>query len=565
MSTRGAEGEATGIDRSRMLDRLLEISVDLIAVLDEQTRPIELSRSWEVLGWSRAELFDTAFVDLLDPDDRAVIAPEIPSVLQGRAIGGIEARMRTKVGGHRWMKGGAVGDPDTATIYLTVVDIEERKALDAALRGQLDLEEMVATIATRLIGVDPEAVKPAIERSLETLGRSLGMDRVHFLRGTRFPDEVTYLEWYDPETPQPTHVPHPDPGVQQWWLRTMREGRVLVLEDVDALRDEAADVVDALREDGVRSVLHIPLPPHRGCWGFLTFSAIRDMVAIPNEAVALMRLAGESFLTALTSADDQAALADTQRELHRRNEALERSNEELERFAFAAAHDLKAPLARVEMALAAAPASGPASDLLDIARRGAARMRQLIEDLLAFAAVGQRVGEAGLVDLDGLLDLVLADLEPAVDAAGVAVERGPLPTVVGHRLLLGQLLQNLVGNAVKFARPDVPVRVRVTAEQRKGGDLLVVADNGIGVPADRRQDVFAVFTRLNPSDAYPGSGIGLATCARVVEHHGGRIWLDDGPDGGTAVHVWLPRPGGEGGSTFGGAEPDALLGGALLR
>jgi PAS domain S-box-containing protein len=547
-----------------MLDRLLDISVDLIAVLDEETRPIELSRSWEVLGWSREELFDTAFVDLLHPDDRAVIAPEVASVLQGRAIGGIEARMRTKSGGHRWMEGGAVGDPATATIYLTVVDIEDRKALDAALREQLALEETVATIATRLVGADAGAVQSTIEASLETLGSSLAMDRVHFLRGTRFPDEVTYLEWYNPETPQPTHVPHPDPGVQQWWLRTMREGRVLVLEDVEILRDEAPEVVDALRQDGVRSLLHIPLPPHRGCWGFLTFSAIRDTVTIPAEAVALMRLAGESYLTALTSADDQAALAEAQRELHLRNAALERSNEELERFAFAAAHDLKAPLARVEMALAAAPASGPASELLDIARRGAARMRQLIEDLLAFAAVGQRAGEAGPVDLDGLLDLVLADLEPAIDAAGVVVERGPLPTVVGHRLLLGQLLQNLVGNAVKFARPDVSSRVWVTAEERDGGDLLVVADNGIGVAADRRQDVFAVFTRLNPSDAYPGSGVGLATCARVVEHHGGRIWLDDGPEGGTAVRVWLPRPSDERGPGA-AAEPDELLGGALLR
>jgi PAS domain S-box-containing protein len=557
------QGDEPSADRGRTLDRLLDVSVDLIAVLDETTRPLELSRSWQVLGWDLAELASTPLVELLHPDDRSVIEPQIASVRAGSAVAGIEARLRTSTGEHRWMKGSAVGDPTTGTIVLTVVDLEERKALDAALEAQLALEETVATLATRLIGVGPDDVRSTIGRALETLGLTLGVDRVHFLRGTRFPDEVTFLEWYNPDTPQPTHVPHPDADVQQWWLRTMRDGRVLVLEDVEDLRDEAPKVVDALRDDGVRSLLHIPLPPHRRCWGFLTFSAFRGTVPMPPDHVSLLRLAGESFLMALTSSDDQAALAEVQQELRVRNEALERSNEELERFAFSAAHDLKAPLARVEMALAAAPATGPASELLDIARRGAGRMRQLIEDLLAFAAVGQQAGEAGPVDLGALLDQTLADLEPLIQARGAAVARGALPTVVGHRALLGQLLQNLVGNAVKFAHPARDPVVQITAEEMDGGDLLTVADNGIGVPGDRRDDVFGVFTRLNPSDDYPGSGVGLATCARVVEHHGGRIWLDDGIDGGTAVHVWLPRP--DLGVDHEEAEPDELLGGGLVR
>lgn len=562
MSTPAQGDERQPSDRLRMLDRLLEVSVDLIAVLDRSTRPIELSRSWNVLGWSRDEFARTPLVELLHPDDRVVIEPEITSVLAGRAVAGFEARMRTKAGGHRWMQGGAVGDPTTGTIVLTVVDLEERKALDAALQAQLALEEVVATIATRLIGVDPADVRATIERSLKTLGTALDMDRVHFLRGTRYPEDDTYLEWYDPETAPSTHVPHPDPVVQRWWVRSMREGRVLVLADVESLRDEAPAVVDALRDDGVRSLVHIPLPSHRRCWGFLTMSAVRGTVAVPEEAVPLLRLAGESFVMALASGDDQVALAAAQQELHVRNEALERSNEELERFAFAAAHDLKAPLARVEMALAAAPATGSATELLDIARRGAVRMRQLIEDLLAFAAVGQQVGEPAAVDLEGLLDQVLADLEPSIEAIGAHVERGPLPTVVGHRALLEQLLQNLVGNAVKFARSDRSPVVEIHASELDGGDLLVVADNGIGVPAERRDEVFAAFSRLNPTDAYPGSGVGLATCARVVEHHGGRIWLADGLDGGAAAHVWLPRGRGAADGAV-GVAPEGLLDGLL--
>jgi signal transduction histidine kinase len=184
---------------------------------------------------------------------------------------------------------------------------------------------------------------------------------------------------------------------------------------------------------------------------------------------------------------------------------------------------------------------GPGKQLLEIARRGASRMRQLIEDLLAFAAVGQVSGEVTAVDLDDLLLQVLADLEELTAEHGVTVERGALPIVRGHRALLGQLLQNLLANAIKFSRPGTRALVRVEADRRGDDGVTVsVVDNGIGIDRAHRTEVFGVFTRLNSDESSPGSGIGLATCAKVVHHHGGRIWVDDGIDGGTAVRVWLP-------------------------
>jgi len=194
------------------------------------------------------------------------------------------------------------------------------------------------------------------------------------------------------------------------------------------------------------------------------------------------------------------------------------------------------------MALAAgAGANGPAPELLDIARRGATRMRQLIEDLLAFSAIGKMAGAIVTVDLDDLLDHALTDLERAIADAGATIERTPLPTVEGHPALLGQLLQNLLANAVKFRRPGVAPVVRVSGGRDGDGVTIVVADNGIGVPPEQRAEVFGVFTRLNPSDAFSGSGIGLATCAKVVQQHRGRIWIEDGVDGGVSVCVWLPN------------------------
>jgi signal transduction histidine kinase len=230
-------------------------------------------------------------------------------------------------------------------------------------------------------------------------------------------------------------------------------------------------------------------------------------------------------------------------ELERRNEALERSNEDLQRFAHAAAHDLAAPLVRIEMALASMPRpDGEASLLVDVARRGATQMRQLIEDLLALAAVGAKASPPEPVDLGEVLAQVRSDLEPRISELGAEVRAPELPTVWGHRPLLGQLLQNLVGNALKFVRAGVAPVVDVSGTIDGDEVEIRVVDNGIGIDPAHRDEVFTEFTRLGSDDLHPGGGVGLATCARVVAHHGGRIWLDDGLDGGLAVVVRLPSP-----------------------
>jgi signal transduction histidine kinase len=380
-----------------------------------------------------------------------------------------------------------------------------------------------------------------IERGLRELAMGVGADRAHFLRGNRSLERVSYFEWLHPETGgRPNGI---DPMVTEWWFDIMRAGVTFQLDDVAVLADEVPDVVASLKRERIRSLVHVPLPFKRSTWGFLSLVTIDRPLGLGDDVMALLQLAGESFMTALARADDGAALNDARQELEHRNAELERSNEELERFAYAAAHDLKAPLARVEMALTATPRpDGDAGQLMDVARRGAGRMRQLIEDLLAFAAVGRGTSEPERVALDETMAQVLADLAPTIAAAGAEVSAEPLPEVWGHRTLLGQLLQNLVGNSLKFVAPDRTPVIDVSGHSDETGVRLRVADNGIGIPPERRDEVFGVFTRLNADDRFPGSGIGLATCAKVVAYHGGQIWLEDGIDGGIAVVVALPGP-----------------------
>lgn len=530
------------MDDAVAMRRLFDLSIDLLVVVDFAATILLASQSFErALGWAPDALIGRSLLELYHEDDLPRAEAALAGLLTGTDAVAVVVRMQRSDGGYRWVQGNARSDLDAGLIYVTGADISDRMVLEDSLRTHLLLEELVAAIASRLIGAEHEHVTEEIQRGITELAQAMNADRGHFLRGRRRSDESTYVEWRNPVTVERDHAPAPDPEVQRWWREALRAERLVRLDDVDDLAEEAPHVVAALHEDGVRSLLHVPLPTHRGHWGFLTMVAVREQVIFSDDASALLRLAGECFMTALAARDDAAALADAQRELERRNKTLERTNEELEGFAYAAAHDLKAPLARVEMALAAAPAAGgPADELLGIARRAASRMRQLIEDLLTFAAAGSSVGSPEIVDLDEVLTQVLSDLEPTIAASGIQVERAPLPSVAGHRSLLGQLFQNLLGNAVKFTRAGIAAFVRVDAAEQEDGVTIRVRDNGIGIPVEHRSDVFGVFTRLHPEDAFGGSGIGLATCAKVVQHHQGRIWIEDGSDGGTTVCVWLP-------------------------
>lgn len=524
--------------------RLFDMSIDMLAVLDLDARIVEASPSFEsTLGWAPRALRGTSFLDLFHPDDLPRVLSELARLLEGGDAVAVVVRMRRSDGSYRWIQGNARSDLGAQQIYVTGADIADRVSLEAALRRQLMLEEIVAAIATRLIGAEPQHIVREIERGLEELAVAMGADRGHFLRGTERAAPSTYLEWRNPTTSPRRHVPHPDMDVQRWWVEVLASARILRLDEVEELSVEAPHVVEALREDGVRSMLHVPLPHHRGHWGFITVSAVRGAVSFDDEAIALVRLAGDCFMTALAATDGAEALHAARLELERQNEVLARSNSELERFAYAAAHDLKAPLGLVEMALAATPAAGGRADeLVAVARRASARMRQLIEDLLAFAAVGSSPDSSVEIDVDDVLAEVLGDLEPEIARSGARIDRSALPRVVGNRSLLVQMLQNLVGNALKFARPDVVPVVEIAGAREDGGVLLSVRDNGIGIDVAQRENAFAVFTRLHGGDTSPGSGIGLATCAKVVELHGGRIWIEDGLDGGITVRVWLPEP-----------------------
>jgi light-regulated signal transduction histidine kinase (bacteriophytochrome) len=246
----------------------------------------------------------------------------------------------------------------------------------------------------------------------------------------------------------------------------------------------------------------------------------------------------------------ERSLSLTSKELNERNQELARSNADLRQFTYVVSHDLQEPLRSVTgyAQLLARRYRGQldprADELIEGAVDGARRMQVFIRDLLAYSRIGFDRVQLVPTAMETIRDHALSNLAAAIEEAGAAIESDSLPVVVGDPNQLVQLLQNLIGNSLKFRR-DEPPRVRLSAERDGPRWRFAVADNGIGIPDGARDRVFQIFQRLHPMDAYPGTGIGLAIASRIVERHQGRIWIES--EVGKGATFWFSLP----------AEPEA--------
>jgi PAS domain S-box-containing protein len=230
----------------------------------------------------------------------------------------------------------------------------------------------------------------------------------------------------------------------------------------------------------------------------------------------------------------------------RRTEDLARSNRDLEQFAYVASHDLQEPLRMVAgyLQLLSERYWGQLDDNADkyigYAVDGAQRMSNLIRDLLAYSRVNTRAEELRETDSQEALDMALKNLRAAIQESDAAVAHDRLPAVRADRTQLAQVFQNLVGNAIKFRSPDRPLRIQISARRDEGNWLFSVEDNGIGFDMQYEDKLFLIFQRLHSRGKYPGTGIGLAICKRIVERHGGRIWATSELGAGSTFSFTIP-------------------------
>ena len=264
----------------------------------------------------------------------------------------------------------------------------------------------------------------------------------------------------------------------------------------------------------------------------------------------------------LARIDTHLSLYALRRELERQNallrqeiaareqaqEALQRSNTELEQLAYVASHDMQEPLRMVAsyLQLVAQRYQGKldaeADEFIGFAVDGAKRMQALINDLLAYSRVGTKARPFAPADCAAIVDTAITDLRMAITESRAQVSRGPLPVVMADAMQLAQLFQNLLGNAIKFHGAEPP-QVRIEAERTDTSWCFAVRDNGIGIAPEYFDRIFVLFQRLHGRRDYPGTGIGLALCKKIVERHGGRIWVESAPASGSVFRFTLPHRG----------------------
>jgi light-regulated signal transduction histidine kinase (bacteriophytochrome) len=280
-----------------------------------------------------------------------------------------------------------------------------------------------------------------------------------------------------------------------------------------------------------------------------------DRVIESSGPPELSRLASDVDQMRRQIASDLAEVETARLQIEQAKEMLEqqaaelvRSNRDLEQFAYVASHDLQEPLRKVSSfcQLLQRRYQGQLDDKADqyiaFAVNGAQRMQRLINDLLAFSRIGRVTTGFTDVDLDRIMAYEVSQLD-ADEAPPADVTWSDLPVVRGEEPLLANLFANLIANAVKFRRPGEQADVRVSG-RRVGDDWEIsVVDRGIGIEKEFAEKVFVIFQRLHPREAYPGTGIGLSIAKKIVEYHGGAIWIDTDYTGGTAIRFTLPVAG----------------------
>jgi signal transduction histidine kinase len=315
----------------------------------------------------------------------------------------------------------------------------------------------------------------------------------------------------------------------------------VVLSDYNLGQWRGTEALDILREEG----LDIPLILVSGVLGDVTaVECIKQGVTdyVLKDSLARLSVALRGALKDKKAREERQR---AQESLAQKVEELARSNRDLEQFAYVASHDLQEPLRMVAAytQLLADRYRGKLDDQADkyinYAVDGAERMQSLIQDLLSLSRVGREETVLTNTNSDEVVGQVMKDLQGPINESGAVINRENLPCLKANGSQLNQVFRNLIGNAIKFRGPQTPV-IHITAQRQGANWIFSVADNGIGISPEHAENVFIIFNRLHTRTEYPGNGIGLSICKKIIERHGGQIEALARQGGGTIFRFTLP-------------------------
>ena len=425
--------------------------------------------------------------------------------------------------------------------------IEQRRLAEASLEQRLAFETLITRLSSGITALTTAQADEGINRALADIGRFAQVDRSYvFLYDEAIARVTCSHEWCAPGIePQIRSLQNLRVADYPWVEQRILGGEVVHVPRVADLPPEAIAERNEWQAESIRSILLIPMRSGDAVRGYVGFDSVRSEKSWPQESSDLLRIFGEIVANTLARVKAEHTLQVRNESLAATVQELERSNAELEEFAYVASHDLKTPLRGINGFVQllrkrmADKLDTQSREYIDLTLASVDQLQNLISGLLELSRVGKG-RRAAATEVGLVLASVEAQMAPLVAERNVTLTHDPLPTVLVAPLELHQLLQNLIGNAIKF-QPGPNPRVHVGAMRDGGGGWkFSVRDHGIGIRPEHQAKIFQLFQRLNPIESYEGSGIGLTICRKIVQGHGGRIWVESEAGEGATFYFTLP-------------------------
>ena len=464
-----------------------------------------------------------------------------------------EYRVQCQDGSYKWIldRGQAHWDAsdDVVRMVGSYTDITDRKRVEEELKRQNLRSQLFAEITLKIR--ESLQIDEILQTTVTEVQKLLKADRVLIFRLETNGSGTVVQEAVLPGWPVILGENIFDPCFKEEYLERYRQGRISAIEDIEAAHIQACHR-EFLQKFAVRANLVVPILVREGIWGLL----LAHQCAAPRqwnnfETELLQQLANQIGI-----ALSQAQLLEQET---RQSQELARSNADLEQFAYVASHDLQEPLRMVTSYLQILEQryknklDANADQFITYAVDGARRMQTLINDLLNYSRLSSRGQPFMLVDCNVVLEGAIANLQLAIAESKAVVTHETLPQVMADATQLTQVFQNLIANAIKFCQnqqPRIHIGVAKGDTNLDGESLNVIPsadewlfwvhDNGIGLESQYAERIFIIFQRLHGRDKYPGTGIGLAICKKIIERHGGRIWVESKPGQGSTFYFTIP-------------------------
>ena len=482
----------------------------------------------------------------IHPEDRNKIIRDIHAVVNGPLqVWSKEYRFRRADGSYTYIfdRGYVVRDRAGKPLRMigAMMDISDRKRIQEELQRQNLRSKLFANVTLKIR--QSLQIDDILQTTVTEVQKLLYADRVLILRLLADNSIVVVKEAVVPGLPAVLEKNVDDPCFGERYIEKYSQGRISAIADIEKSNIKKCHV-KFLQQFGVKANLVVPILLPDGIWGLLIAHQCASPREWTNWETELLRQLADQIGIGIS----QAKLLEQET---RQRQKLARSNEELQQFAFIASHDLQEPLRKIiafgdRLQVTCSEALSPQGlDYLQRMQNAAGRMQTLIEDLLTLSRVTTRAQPFVTVNLTQIVQEVLSDLEIRIQQTQANIEIGELPTINADPLQIRQLLQNLIGNALKFHRDSVPPMVSIYFQELETEEDLrwceiIVKDNGIGFNEKYLDRIFNVFQRLHGRSEYEGTGMGLAICRKIVERHRGRITAKSEPGKGTSFIVTLP-------------------------